>query len=412
MLRTALLSFVIFFGGLIKFCEPRAMNHVIPKGWHGSRTMRFTRVDLRRNNHSASNPFNVQWGNITTVLVFVNKKSGGKKGVSVLKAIRAVLPAKQVCDLSCTDPKLKLSEFKDRSSNLKIICCGGDGTVGWIVKALFECNMSHIPIGVVPLGTGNDLVRSLSVVKGGTSKVVTPEDLCRDPNHALQTFENPHFCEVDTWDMTVAPVPRVKKRKLHIPGLSAFRTRVGLRVRPRFLSQETRSAGPTPREDYHYLRRYRATSGRGMRRWLRKSSWRRIQRPPSSQNVSQLMMINYFSIGVDGVVTMAFHRMRNSYPNLFVSSFVNKMWYALLGLWTFIASPRLSLSAPSSKQPTVVDKPLQIVCDGVPVDIPEGVESVVVLNVDSYAGGMKLWRADKSRKVPSANDGLLEVCVR
>lgn len=35
---------------------------------------------------------------------------------------------------------------------------------------------------------------------------------------------------------------------------------------------------------------------------------------------------------------------------------------------------------------------MRIAVDGVPVDIPEGTQGIIVLNINSYAGGSKLWR--------------------
>ncbi len=50
----------------------------------------------------------------------------------------------------------------DASEPLRILPCGGDGTVAWLLQAL-DRTRRRWPVGVLPLGTGNDLSRTLVI---------------------------------------------------------------------------------------------------------------------------------------------------------------------------------------------------------------------------------------------------------
>ena len=99
--------------------------------------------------------------NCTPLLVFVNSRSGPQQGHLLITQLRRLLNPIQVWDLGEDGgPEIALESFCV-FRNLRILVCGGDGTVSWIIAALekMKLNRKWPPIGILPLGTGNDLAR-------------------------------------------------------------------------------------------------------------------------------------------------------------------------------------------------------------------------------------------------------------
>jgi len=98
-------------------------------------------------------------------VALVNPKSGGNVGCQLLDRFREILGDERVYDLKEGGGPRQALEDHQAVDNLRIIACGGDGTVGWILSVMDSMSFpSGTPpaIGIIPLGTGNDLSRSLN----------------------------------------------------------------------------------------------------------------------------------------------------------------------------------------------------------------------------------------------------------
>ncbi|GMH51757.1 hypothetical protein TrRE_jg3414 [Triparma retinervis] len=233
----------------------------------------------------------------TPLCVFVNSKSGGNQGRLLISQLKRVLNPIQVHDLAKGPPDGVLESFAALPRS-RVLVCGGDGTVAWIMDALEKLDLGgsrRPPIAILPLGTGNDLARIHGWGGGYNNESLL--DVLKEVGRGYVSL-------CDRWKVVVE---RKGKKSVKV-------------------------------------------------------------------------FNNYFGIGADAQAALDFHSLRETKPELFFSRITNKVWYAVLG-----AEDIFKASCDD------IPREITLKADGVEVDIPDDCQGLIFLNIDSYAGGIKLW---------------------
>jgi diacylglycerol kinase (ATP) len=210
------------------------------------------------------------------VVAIVNTKSGERASATyILRNLREKLSASCVFDIFGADGKFNFGaivSFVKTANPEVLIVAGGDGTVSLAIDVCEATGIptEHLPfICVLPMGTGNDLSRTVGFGAG---------------------FSEPGACSA----CCCAPLPFDKTIDSMITAPRSSIDRWSIKF---FDSPTTVGTGTGPELVF--------------------------QRP--------VTMINYFSIGFDAHIAAKFAHFRNENPRLCERRLLNKVWYTCFG---------------------------------------------------------------------------------
>eukprot|EP00879_Flechtneria_rotunda_P000260 GHRR01000343.1.p1 GENE.GHRR01000343.1~~GHRR01000343.1.p1 ORF type:complete len:522 (+),score=199.12 GHRR01000343.1:793-2358(+) len=242
------------------------------------------------------------------------------------------------------------------------------------MKVIKQLNLQlQPPVGIMPLGTGNDLSRSFNWgaefdqdwIKGHASVYNT-----------LKRFADAQARDLDCWRLRL-----LLPNSSYKPGSTYAVSQIP--VDPEAVAAQAALV----------------CSSNG-------------SRPGCAGEAQQVLMegtfYNYFSVGADAQAAYNFHHLRDTHPMLASNRVANQFWYGAFSCtsgWFCGTLPSIGrfscieVLSPGSNSWT-------------PLAIPSGIKALVLLNLQSYGGGRNIWGSSKGKKgwnKPSSSDGLLEV---
>ncbi|KAE8056796.1 hypothetical protein FH972_013535 [Carpinus fangiana] len=323
----------------------------------------------------------------TPMVVFINRLSGGRHGPMLKERLQQLIAEEQVFDLQDVKPNefvrygLKCLEMladlgdscaRETREKMRVMVAGGDGTVGWVLGSLGELKEQgrepFPPVGIIPLGTGNDLSRSFG---WGGSFPFAWKSAVKKSLHKASTGP---ICHLDSWHI-----------RLSMPA--------GEVVDPPHSLKLTEESA--------------LDEGLEVERQL-----------PEKATCYEGVFYNYFSIGMDAQVAYGFHHLRNEKPYLAQGPITNKLIYSGYSCtqgWFFTpCSSNPSLRGLKNILRMHVKKVNCSEWEQIPV--PSSVRAIVALNLHNYGSGRNPWGnlkpqyLDKRGFVEAhADDGLLEI---
>ncbi len=248
---------------------------------------------------------------------------------------------------SLKDNEKREAAFKEVASlkgscDVRVVACGGDGTVKWVISCLSKVDSLSVPIGVIPFGTGNDLAR---VMGWGSS----------------------------------APDPLIG------PCLSALRKRI----------QIINDAEKTPLDVW--LCSVSLAAGSDTAKFEEIKDKKTVQCHEDKVTLTQ-EMINYFSIGADGELMFAFEKNRKN------TQLGNKQVYFRKGFQQTVAPPRkLDKYIEQARLHSDIDQDDEENAV-MPLEYDKSHRQLLFLNIPSYGAGADPWKRSADSK-PESKSG-------
>ena len=397
------------------------------------------------------------------LVCFVNSKSGGQKGQIVFAGLTKLTNKSTkgyVHDLATVStgtenlPGNVIRKFLPEYPRLRVLVCGGDGTMCWVLNAIASLGLSNAAtprMACMPLGTGNDLSRMF----GWGTKFQTSQ-LTWAHVKKVHSARSERF---DLWRIKVTipaegmteqvkkwlpPVLRLEHQALkkeedqveHAVGV-VVEELVDRVANENRVEQETNTVvvetvvgeGVQERTATEKVAEQAAEqAAEQVAEQVKENaplhSEEKTNESTPRANVYTGHICNYMSIGMTARGAMLFHRERQEHPERFTGPLKNKTIYASKGCGMFCndccchpdVRQRVTLhvkNTAAQNEQHHGDRESKTNEDNngatfQAIEIPSGLAEVNVLNIQSYSGGV-IHTPTRFTRAPSPGDGVVEV---
>ncbi|DBA86900.1 hypothetical protein WJX79_000527 [Trebouxia sp. C0005] len=365
-----------------------------------------TRDDLPEDSHLAQHQIKMLPPHPT--IVFINPKSGGQMGKSLLKLFGQVVGVPQVYQLPKQKPDKVLKKIWENlnaaikqgdekahhiQNNMRVVAAGGDGTFSWLLQAIGEIGiLPKPPAAVIPLGTGNGMSVNLGWGHKASKLWVKDQKSMSDMIHGVA---NAAVRDMDLWSISMhsglpdkhhhnsLQSPHPPQEDGHDEGFKRQHG-VPLQNQAPFIDDELPSA----------VHAQDAGNKQG------------------SKRVGKFTY--YFTVGLDAEAAYRFNEVRNNKPKLAKYRWQNIGWYFYEAMATgwFLGAKPLRKKIAKLRVRRGDDQAWEEII------VPSSVRAIVMINLQTYMGGRDLWGLHdhhmpeeqvKNLKKPIFDDGLLEI---
>ena len=331
-------------------------------------------------------------GTSMPLLVFLNGRSGGGMGNILKGRFEEWLGKEQVFDLGMVGrggptPEEALAPFVD-TPHCRVLVCGGDGTCSWLLAAIdrVRCSAAGVlPVAVMPLGTGNDLSRSLGWGKKYASRM--------GKNGWLRRVGAAHPVQLDRWFVDVEACA----------GLPSHFAEVERDAAAAAAAAATPTSSPRPPSLSRGLSSFSAAALAAAKAGADGGG--------GSSSLRRGIVCNYLGFGIEAASLHAFHTAREAAPHLFNSPIKNQIKMVMHGVPKSGLCPLCCGASPQLAP--LVTLSVRRVAGGAweEVALPRRLKAILLLNISSHAAGRHAWGRHRSKgfELQLPSDGLIEV---